>query len=308
MIQGFLLILPIMCCIWTGWLLKRIGIFNDEGGEQMGRVVFYLAAPCIVFRFVYALKPADFADVNFSIVLNAGYVVIILISCVMQLFRRCSIQRKAASVMMSIRSNNMFMGMPAVIIMWGEQILPAFGRYMALAEVGFEFLSALSGLVVLNGGLNSRSLRRVGVSLLHNPVIISIILALTFGMGLHVKLPRWLSLSIDILGDLGTGLALLTLGMKLKPAELFHDLSVVWPEVLMRLFLAPLILWAGFRLLPVEPAMEKIGILTMGMPVAMNTYPMAAAMGMDDDYTAQSIMVSTVLSVFTLPVIIRFLL
>ena len=153
-----------------------------------------------------------------------------------------------------------------------------------------------------------KSLSRVGGSLIRNPVIISIMLGLLFGMGLHVKLPQWLSLSIDILGDLGTGLALLTLGMKLKPAELFSDLAVVWPEVIMRLFLAPLILWAGFRLLPVEPSMEKIGVLVMGMPVAMNTYPMAAAMGMDDDYTARSIMVSTILSVFSLPVIIRFLL
>ena len=46
----------------------------------------------------------------------------------------------------------------------------------------------------------------------------------------------------------------------------------------------------------------------MAMPVAMNTFPMAEAMGMDGDYTAKTIMVSTMVSVVTLPLVIRFLL
>ena len=65
MMDGFMLILPIMCCIMTGWFLKKVGVLNDEGGAQMGRVVFFVAAPCMIFRFTLSLKPADFADGNF---------------------------------------------------------------------------------------------------------------------------------------------------------------------------------------------------------------------------------------------------
>ena len=64
----------------------------------------------------------------------------------------------------------------------------------------------------------------------------------------------------------------------------------------------------GFRFLPSVPEMEKLSVLVMAMPVAMNTFPMAEAMGMDGDYTAKTIMVSTMVSVVTLPLVIRFLL
>lgn len=308
MLNGFLLILPIMCCIMTGWILKRAGILNDEGGAQMGRVVFYVAAPCLIFRITLSLGSRDFDDVNLILVLYGGYLGMILCAWLSERFRRGDARRKAASVMMAVRSNNMFMGMPAVIMLWGESALEYYGRFMALSVAGFEIFSALSGLIVLHGGLKKDSLRRVLRSFSRNPVVLSIALGALWNVGVGLPLPRWLDLSLKILGDLGTGLALITLGMKLKPGELRHDLLQVWPDVIVRLLVSPLILALGFRFFPARPEMVKTCILVMAMPVAMNTFPMAEAMGMDGDYTARAVMVSTMLSVLTLPLVIHFLL
>lgn len=307
MMDGFMLILPIMCCIMTGWFLKKVGVLNDEGGAQMGRVVFFVAAPCMIFRFTLSLKPADFADGNFILVLYGGYLMMALSSRIIEHFRSGTAARKAASVLMAIRSNNMFMGMPAVLMLWGESWMGWYGRYMAISIVGFEIFSAVSGLITLNGGLGWKSLRRVLGSLVRNPIVISIAAALVCGMGLNLSVPRFLDLSLKIFGDLGTGLALMTLGMKLKPEELLADFCAVWPDLIVRLLLSPLILAAGFRFFPCAPEMEKLSILVMAMPVAMNTFPMASAMGMDGDYAAKTIMVSTMLSVLTLPLVIEFL-
>lgn len=308
MLGGFLLILPIMCCIMTGWGLKRVGILNDEGGSQMGRVVFYVAAPCLVFRITLSVSARDLGDVNFVLALYGGYLGMILCAWLSERFRRGDARRKAASVMMAIRSNNMFMGMPAVVMLWGEGALEYYGRFMALSVAGFEIFSAVSGLIVLHGGLRKDSLRRVFRSLSRNPVVLSIVLGALWNVGVGLPLPRWLDLSLKILGDLGTGLALITLGMKLKPGELRRDLLQVWPDMIVRLIISPLILALGFRFFPSQPEMVKTCILVMAMPVAMNTFPMAEAMGMDGDYTARAVMVSTMLSVLTLPLVIRFLL
>ncbi len=308
MADGFMLILPIMCCIMTGWFMKRVGVLNDEGGAQMGRVVFYVAAPCLIFRFTLSLRLSDFADGNFITVLYGGYLMMALASWLVERFRSGNRARKAASVLMSIRSNNMFMGMPAVIMLWGENWLGWYGRYMAISVLGFELFSATCGLIALNGGVGWKSFRRVLLSLTHNPIVISIAISLICGMGLGLTLPRWIDLPLKIFGDLGTGLALMTLGMKLKPERLLNDFCEVWPDLVVRLLLSPLILAVGFRFLPSVPEMEKLSVLVMAMPVAMNTFPMAEAMGMDGDYTAKTIMVSTMVSVVTLPLVIRFLL
>ncbi len=151
-------------------------------------------------------------------------------------------------------------------------------------------------------------MKRVFASLFRNPIVICIMLALVWGMGLHLPMPRFLNLSLKIFGDLGTGLALISIGMKLRPAELWADVRLCWPDAVIRLFIAPAILAAGFRLSPSQPEMVKVCVLVMAMPVAMNTFPLADAMGMDGEYAAKTIMVTTVLSVLTLPFVIRFLL
>jgi len=308
MTDGFILILPIMCCIMTGWFLKRVGILNEEGGAQIGRLIYYLAAPCLIFRFTLSLKPRDFADVGFIAVLYGGFVLMALVSWIIERFRGGTAARKASSVIMSIRSNNMFMGMPAVLMLWGENWMGYYGRFMALCVVGFEIISALCGLVTLHGGVGLGAMKRVFASLFRNPIVISILFSLAWGMGLHLPMPRFLDMSLKIFGDLGTGLALITIGMKLRPSELVNDFLQCWPDAVVRLMIAPAILAAGYRFFPSEPEMVKVSVLVMAMPVAMNTAPLAAAMGMDGNYAAKTIMVTTVLSVATLPLVIRFLL
>lgn len=308
MLDGFMLILPIMCCVLTGLFLKRVGILSDEGGEQMSRLIFYVAMPCMIFRFSSTLKPSDFADVGYLAVLYGGYLLTALSSWLVGLFSGSVPARRAASVSMSVRSNNVFMGYPAVLTLWGESWSGFYGRYIALSILGCEILSASAALITLNGSLRPKALCRVMFSLFRNPFVISLAVALVWGMGLKLPVPRFLELSIKIFGDLGTGLALMLLGMKLQPSKLWRDFLDTWPDVAVRLALSPLILAAGYRLFPAQPEMVKIAVLVMAMPVAMNALPMADAMGMDGDYTARATMTSTAASVLTLPLVIRFLL
>ncbi len=307
MLDGFMLILPIMCCVMTGWFLKRIGALTDEGGDQMGILIFYVASPCLVFRFTFALTPADFADFGYMAVLYAGYAAMALSSCAVGLLRGQSRARRAASVLVSLRSNNVFMGYPAVVMLWGESRLGFYGRYMAISVLGVELVSAAASLLVLNGGLRLSALRRFALSLFKNPIVVGILAALVWGMGLKLPMPRFLDISMKIFGDIGTGLALMSLGMRLRPSRLWGDFLATWPDAALRLLLSPLLLAAGYAVVPARPEMVKIAVLVMAMPAAMNTFSMADAMGMDGDYAARATMVSTVASALTLPLVIRFL-
>ena len=157
-----------------------------------------LISPCLIFRFTLSLRLSDFADGNFITVLYGGYLMMALASWLVERFRTGSRARKAASVLMAIRSNNMFMGMPAVIMLWGESWLGWYGRYMAISVLGFELFSATCGLIALNGGVGWKSFRRVLLSLTHNPIVISIAISLICGMGLGLTLPRWIDLPLKI--------------------------------------------------------------------------------------------------------------
>ena len=59
MLKSFMLILPIMICVLTGYAAKKMNLLNEESNAVMGKIVFYIAVPCILFRSLQKLKAAE---------------------------------------------------------------------------------------------------------------------------------------------------------------------------------------------------------------------------------------------------------
>lgn len=308
MLDGILIVLPIVVCMITGYFLKRVGMISAEGATQIGKIVFYLASPSVLFRMTLKVRPENFADTNYIFAYHAALFASLVVSFVIGSLRGCNAKRKAASCMMSLRSNCVFMGIPTIIMLWGEEMMPVYGLFMALSITGMEIFAALFSLVVLHGGLKRSSVECAFKSFLRNPVVMSCIVGAAFGLFIGVDLPRCIDLPLKIFADLGTGLALLTLGMKIEPERVLSDMLSTWPDILMRLIITPVIMWSIFKLMGSTPDLAKVAILVMAMPVATNSLPMAEAMGMDGDYTARATMATTVMSVFSLPLIAAVLL
>lgn len=309
MLDSFLIILPIIICILVGYCLKVFGILTKEGAKQMGSLVFWVATPCLLFRMTYTLKLESLSHTRFFLVFYSCLIFSLLCVQLINLLRHCDNKRKATSCMMSIRSNSIFMGIPTVIMLWGDGMLGTLGVFMAFAQTGIVLIGVISSLVVLYGGLHADSIKYAFRSFIRNPVVLGVFAGLIWGLCIGITLPKSVDLSLKILGGIGTGLALMALGTKLEPKRVVADLISTWPDSLIRLIIVPLIVWLGFKIFSTpSPNLEKVAILIMSMPVATNTFPMAEAMGMDGDYAAQSVMATTLLSIFTMPIIAKLLL
>lgn len=307
MLSAFLLILPIMLSIALGWFLKRWKVVTDRGAAEMGSFIFYVAMPAILFRTTLRVEAQHFSDWHFLLVIHGAYLILLAAAWFCASLRGFGVKRRASSVLMAIRSNNVFMGMPAALMLWGDAGFVSFARFLALSVLGFEVLSAMSGLIALSGSFSWKSLKQVLRSLTKNPLVIAVVSGLLWGLLVPFKLPRWLDVTLEIMGNTGTGIALVTLGMKMNPPTLLRDLARAWSDILIRLVLSPLLLLLGFYFLPTDALLMKTAVLVMAMPVAVNSFTMAVELDMDGDYAAQAIVASTIASMATLPVIISFL-
>ena len=78
----------------------------------------------------------------------------------------------------------------------------------------------------------------------------------------------------------------------------------LWIASLARLIISPLIVWALFRLVPVDPMLIDIMVVLCAMPVATNGTMLCYQYGGDSRTMAQGTFVTTVLSIITIPILI----
>ena len=308
MFDGFLIVLPIIICLAAGYTFKRVGLLDDNGLVQIGNVVFYVASPCLFFRMTNTIRPENLTNVRFIIVFHAAMIAALVLAGIIGKFRKGDRKRRALSTLIVLRTNCVFMGLPTAMMIWGDSMMKPFGLFLALTLAGSEIFAALGGLIVLYGGFRMNSLKYVLKAFIKNPIVISSVLGVAWGLAVGKELPRCIDLPIKIFADLGTGLALISIGMKVVPEKILSDMLSTWPDSLIRLIAVPLLIWAVFQMFPCDPDLQKVAILIFAMPAATNSFPMALAMGMDADYAARVVMASHLLSVFTLPVIARIFL
>ncbi len=301
MLEGFLLIVPMMVCIALGHGLFRAGVITAGGVGDMNSLIYYVAMPSLLFRSMLTVQAEHFADWHFLVVIHGAYGASLLAAWVIGRARRLPRPELAVSLMASMRSNNVFMAMPAVVLAYGSQGFETYCKFMALSLLGFELFSVLGGLLVLYGGLSLAALKRVLAKMVRNPMLIACTLGLCWGLFSPVALPRWLDSAMEITGNTGTGIALLVLGAKMRPELLLSALKRCWSDLLIRLVLSPLFVLLGCLWLPSDVLLTQVAVLVMAMPVAVNTLPLAEGMAMDGAYAAEVIVGTTLCSVVTIP-------
>ena len=208
--------------------------------------------------------------------------------------------------MSSVRANNVYLGLPAVIIAMGEKGAQVASIYLAVVLPGYNILSVVWGELLKSGTLNFRIIRNALLNLTKNPLIISSISGVICGI-LGLPIPESLMVSMKFVGDMATGLALITLGMSLELQNLPSALKRTWSDVLIKLIVHPAFAWLFLLIWPVEKPMFQAVVIICAMPTAVNTFMVAEAMGLDHEYACELVAVTTTLAAVTIPVWVMLL-
>ena len=280
---------PVFIIALVGLAWARSGTHFDE--VSITRLVLNVGIPCLVFRSLTSLDvpPAELARM-------AG-----LAAAVMSMFAVGGLvvlkaMRLPAHTFLGplVFTNSGNIGLPICLFAFGEPGLALGMAYFAVSSTCH---------VVLGGPLfsGSFSLRPFFRSPLTWAVLITIAVIVS-----GVAVPTWIARTTTLLGDIAIPLMLLTLGVslsKMHPESMGRSIILSFVRLGLGVFSGLLLT----TLLGVDGLTRKVLVLQASMPVGVLNYLFAQRYGRSPEQVASLVLVSTLISVVSIPVLLAWL-
>lgn len=192
-------------------------------------------------------------------------------------------------------SNAAYMGFPLIQALFGSEGMlyaSAFVTVLNLFLWSIQY-SLLTGKV---------KLKEVAHTLLTMPTMIAILIGLCIYL-CRIPVPALFSETLDMLGSMTSPLSMLVTGMIIAGIDVkkqLHDKRIAW-IILIRMFLVPAVCCASFYVLGAGGMAAAVILILLSGPSASVTTVFAVQFGYDEDMTAGAVVVTTFLSIFTLP-------
>lgn len=278
----------------AGIALVKAKVIRPEGRSSLIGLLIDLTLPCMILHSFES-------DGGASKLLQGGEALLLsLLCCLFSLFlgkvlwRRKEEARRATLEFATMFSNAGNAGLPIVSLAFGTEGVFLASFFLIPIRV-FMWTVGLSLFVEQKEGESRWK------ALLKNPsllvVFVGIFLLLT-----GLPLPGVLSQAVKNIGDMTGPLSMIMIGSSLVGMRLsdWKDLDVLLMAVL-RLGLIPIAVLFLFRLAHVETLLGQVAVTLLAMPVAANTSLLSEMYGRDYTFATKCVVVSTVLSLVTVP-------
>jgi malonate transporter len=299
----FLQTLPFFLIIGLGYGAGRTGFFTEEATAWLTKFVFYFALSAMLFKFSANLSFSDVFDMRFVAAYLWATAFVYGLVMMTSFLRGTTIEEAAIEAQVGVIGNVGFLGVPMLTLLMGEA---AIGPVMLVLSVDLIVFGSLIVILVTgsrDGAVGFGILKQVGLGLLKNPMIVSIVLGLSWSAS-GLDLPRVANDFVTILGGAATPGALFAIGASLasKSAE---KLAVTSWLSFSKLVLHPaFVAFAALVLFPVDPYPAAVMIAAASLPVAGNVFILAQHYGVAPQRVSASILVSTAAAVVTVSLVI----
>lgn len=280
--------------MFMGYLLFKGKKITVEGSKSLAAILLWLVIPCVIIGS-FCVEPSGekIRQMAVSTALGAlALAVAILIARI--LYKKFPVDNFSAAF-----SNAGFMGIPLVRACFGNDAVFFLVGFVALLNL----LQWTYGASLLSHGNAKMGVKQI----ILNPISIGMIAGvLLFMTGLGAKLPSVIQNTVNGISALNGPLAMLVLGVYLGQTDP-KAMLVRWNLFKLsavRLFLIPaatlIVLW----LLPVDTTIALTVLTAACAPVGSNVAVYAQVYGEDYPYACQSVALSTLLSVVSMPLIL----
>ena len=302
MVQNILVVggqvLALFFMIAAGFALTKCKFVTEKGAGQMASISFYVVTPCVIIHSLQRERSVPLMrNMGMSILIFAGVVFLgTLISFFF--FRNHTPEHQRILRFAVSYSNCGYMGLPLVQAVLGESAV----IYAAGAVIAFNLLLWTEGIFLI-GGKKYVSLRKA----LLNPGTIGFAIGFLL-FAFEITLPNVLGEVVKMFADMNTPLAMLIIGTYFahtKFGELFRSRSL-YLVCFLRLILIPAIITAALYPLHLSYDLYASSVITASAPVAAATTMFTAKFNMNTRLASQSVTLSTLLSILTMPIFASF--
>ncbi len=289
--QVIILFLLIGC----GFVAVKTGVLKQEGKQTLSNLLLYLVVPAMIvhsymMEFSEEILHNLLAAFGMSVLAILIGTVITLVLTARRKDRRAPIFRFAC-----VFSNAAYMGFPLISALFGSEGLLYASAYVTV----FNILLWTMGYGMVSG---SSSPKEVARSLLHTPVLYAMVVGLAIYL-LQIPVPNLIAQPIDLLSGMNTPLSMLITGMLIAAGDLKSIVCDrhIWKLAGLRMVLIPAVCVAVFALLGFHGMSAQVVLLLECCPAAAITSVFAVQFGHDERFAAGCVVLTTLLSIVTLP-------
>jgi hypothetical protein len=283
--------------IVTGYILYKRKIFDDGASKNLSGLVVNVCNPALLVAGCFDRDPS-ITNHNVLVATVAGfavYVILILASFVIPTVLRVEKKWKNHYALMCIFGNTGFIGIPLIQALLGSSAL----IYVVILNIYFNLVFYTWGYYLVGGetsGFSPKSLINVGN--------ISMILAIVIFM-CQPKLPTILVSSVTYMSNATTLLAMLVIGINLARSDLKKIFTQprLYGLVLLRFLLVPVIVAFVLRLFVKDEMLYGVMVILTAVPVANMPLMRVEETGGDGSVISQGIILTTIFSVLTVPLV-----
>ena len=289
-------ILIIFCYVTVGFASGKLGIINSEQRMFLSKLCSSLLLPFTVLSAAgMSVGPAEFMNLGIALVLDflvlGGTMGISLLY--FKLSHKDEKLRTALTGLITF-PNCTFLGLPLCMALFGQIAV----LYNCAALIAFNVLFFTVQLPLFTGG------RVTLKSILTPPTIATAVLLVMLGTGLHWPAP--LQTVISSIGSMITPLSLIIIGVMLSEndlAAIFRE-KQIYPVVLIRNFLIPVITILLLTLFPLDPMAKLCCLVYIACPCATLTTIYSIQTDTKPELCARSVLLSTILFSVSLPAVV----
>lgn len=288
-LQGMLFLL-----VAAGVILRKMGILPDSAKQVLTDLVIDLILPCnIISSFL----------IEFNLDILKGFAVILLIATLIQFgcliiantfYNKEPDRRKKVLQYGTVCSNAGFMGNPIAEGVYGAEGL----MYASIFLVPQRIVMWSAGVSYFT---ESPDRKTVVKKVLTHPCIVAVYIGLFF-MITQISMPVFLENTIRNVGGCTTAVSMILIGTILAEVKAGSILDKgIMKYTLIRLFFIPFLVFICCRLFPVRPMISGVSVLLTGMPAGSTTAILAAKYDGDYIFATKCVVVTTLLSLVTIP-------
>ncbi|WP_100065383.1 AEC family transporter [Miniphocaeibacter massiliensis] len=289
--------------IIIGYVAAKKRIIYGVANSVFSNLMLNVTAPALILSSISSSEPSDI-PVNIFQVMIIGiimYIFLIIIGKVYAKIMPLNEFEKPVHEVSMVFGNAAFLGYPVFAALLGQSAI----FVSTILNLPFNILIFSYGLYLFTKGIEDG---KANLKSLINPAFISSILALIIYLT-GIKIPTILSEIFSSVGGITIPLSMLLIGSSLAEIDLkylFKDYKVLVFSII-KLLVLPMVVFFITKGLKLDPYLIKMITLNVGFPAASMVVMFATQYNKSIRSASIVVFMSTLLSVFTIPLLEKIL-
>ncbi len=298
---------PVFSLIVLGIVLKHYGLTNDTFLDTADRLIYYIFFPALLFWKIGGAR-LDLTPQLIALYLAvASAIAVVYLASLLYILLLKVPDFQAGAFSQSCYRFNTYIGVAVILNVYGTQGVARFGVLIGVMIPLINLLAVTTLIWFSRQPHDSRRRTVIAIkALISNPLIVACLCGLIYANVME-SFPPLIDNTLRLGASVSLPLALISIGGSLTFRTLKSHLSLATVGVVFKLLLLPTAGYMFMRIFHVDETMLPIGAIFFALPTSTAIYVLSAQLSSDTQYASAAIVLSTVLSFFSLSFVLWWL-